>query len=132
MSLSQILQIRVGLQNFFQSYGATILPTRTAIEKQSLQKHAGGYWLYETEFEIRVAVKRLNKDNTDPQLGNIEREIQRVVCLHTPNDIDGVDDIFYRGQRRIYETGESSPFSSWSRTSIIIAVRYHSVNEEPF
>jgi len=131
MSLSQILQIRVGLQNFFQPYSATILPTRTSIEKQSLQKHAGGYWLYEAQFEIIISAKRLARDNVDAQLGNVEREIQRIVCLYTPNDIDGVDDIFYRGQERVYGIGESWATSNWA-TRIIIAVRYHSVNEEPF
>jgi len=131
MSLSQILQIRVGLQDFFQPYGATILPTRTSIEKQSLQKHAGGYWLYEAQYEIVISAKRLARDNIDAQLGNVEREIQRIVCLYTPNDIDGVDDIFYRGQERVYGIGESWATSNWA-TRIIIAVRYHSVNEEPF
>ena len=96
-----------------------------------LNNHAGGYWLYEAQFEIIVSAKRLARDNVDAQLGNVEREIQRIVCLYTPNDIDGVDDIFYRGQERVYGIGESWASSNWA-TRIIIAVRYHSVNENAF
>jgi len=131
MSLSQILQIRVGLQNFFQPYGATILPTRTSIEKQSLQKHAGGYWLYEAQFEIIVSAKRLARDNVDAQLGNVEREIQRLVCQYNPNDIDGIEDMLYRGQERIYGFAGSWVASEWM-TRILIAVRYHVINDSAF
>lgn len=130
-SLSQILQIRIGLQNFFQPYSATILPTRTSIEKQSLQKHAGGYWLYEAQYEIIVSAKRLARDNVDAQLGNVEREIQRVICLYNPGDINGIDDMFYRGQERVYGIGQNWASSNWA-SRIIIAVRYHSVNENAF
>jgi len=131
MTTLSTLQIRVGLQNYFQAYSTTILPTRTAIQKQSLTKHAGGYWQYETQFEIIISAKRLARDNVDAQLGNVEREIQRLVCQYNPNDIDGIEDMLYMGQDRIYGFAGSWVASEWM-TRILIAVRYHVINDSAF
>ena len=130
MSLAN-LPIRAGFANFFQPYSATILPTSTSIEQKSLTKFAGGYWILQSNYEIIVSAKRLARDNVDIQLGNIEREIQRIVCLYTPEQIVGIEDMIYRGQERIYGLEIDWAKSNWA-TRIIITVIYHVVNEDPF
>jgi hypothetical protein len=131
MSLSNSLPIRSGFANFFQPYSATILPTTTSIEQSSLTKFAGGYWILYTNYEVIVSAKRLQRDNVDVQLGNIEREIMKIVCLYTPDQIIGIEDMTYLGQERLYGIGDSFAKSDWA-TRIIISVKYHVTNEDPF
>ena len=130
MSLAN-LPIRAGFANFFQPYSATILPTTSTIEQKSLTKFAGGYWILQTNYEIIISAKRLARDNVDVQLGNIEREIQRIVCLYVPDQIIGIEDMTYLGQERIYGLESDWAKSNWA-TRIIITVKYHVVNEDPF
>ena len=127
MSLAN-LPIRAGFANFFQAYSATILPISTSIEKISRTK---GYWILLGNYEILISAKRLARDNVDVQLGNIEREIQRIVCLYTPEHIIGIEDMIYRGQERIYGLESDWAKSNWA-TRIIITVKYHVVNEDAF
>jgi hypothetical protein len=125
------LGIRAGFQNFFQAYSATILPIRTSIEQISTFKFGGGYWILNTQYEIIISAKRLARDNVDVQLGNVEREIQRIVCLYKQNQIVGIDDMTYMGQERIYGIDSNYAKSNWA-TRIIISVQYKVTNEDPF
>jgi len=129
--MSSQIQIRVGLANFFQPYSTTMIPTRQQITQMSLTKFGGGHWQVMAEFEIMVFAKNLPRDNVQPQLGNIEREIQRMVCMYKPNDIDGVEDMFYIGQDRIYGVDNNWAVSNW-QSRIIIALKYSIINDEPF
>jgi len=117
------LQIREGFANFFQPYSATILPMSTSIEKKgdALTK---AYWICNTDYEIKLSAQRLARDNADVQLGNTEREIMRIVCCYTPNQIIGIEDMFYRGEERIYGVGDNYAKSNWE-SRIIITVKYH-------
>jgi hypothetical protein len=94
------------LQNFFQQYSATILPTKIS-----------------NNYEIIVSAKRLTRDNIDIQLDNVEREIQRRVCLYNPGDMQGIEDITYVGHERIYGIGDNYDKSNWA-TRIVISVKY--------
>ncbi len=107
MSLSD-LQIRTesGFTNFFQAYSPTILPTKIS-----------------NNYEIIISAKRLAKNNIDVQLGNIEREIQRMVCLYTSNQILGIDEMKYIGHERIYGVSDNYVKSNWA-TRIVISVTY--------
>src|SRR4029434_113074 len=125
------LGIRAGFNDFFQAYSATVLPIRTSIEQISTFKFGGGYWILNTEYEIHIYTQRLQRDNVDVQLGNIEREIQRIVCLYTPNQIVGIDDMRYLGQERVYGIDESYAKSKWE-SRIMISVQYKVTNEDPF
>jgi hypothetical protein len=128
MSLGS-LGIRAGFNNFFQAYSATVLPIRTSIEQISTFKFGGGYWILNTEYEIHIYTKRLARDNVDVQLGNVEREIQRMVCLYIPNQIVGIDDMKYLGQERVYGANDDYAKSNWE-TRIIISVQYKVTNED--
>jgi hypothetical protein len=129
MSLSNSLPIRAGFANFFQPYSATVIPTTTSIEQSSLTKFAGGYWILNTVYEIKVSAKRLATKGA--QLGNMEREIMKIVCLYVPDQILGIEDMTYLGQERIYGINDSFAKSEWE-TRIMISVKYHVVNEDAF
>lgn len=131
MSLSSILQIRAGLANFFQPYSATILSTTKSIIRNSMTKHAGGYWRYEANFEVVVSAKRLARDNVDLQLGNVEREIQRIICQYHNGDIEGIEDMTYLGHERIYGVDSNFAKSNWA-TRILIKVRFSKINDSPY
>ncbi len=107
MSLSD-LQIRTetGLRNLFEPYSPTILPTKTS-----------------NNYEIIISAKRLAKNNIDVQLGNVEREIQSMVCQYKSNQILGIDEMKYVGDERIYGLGDNYAKSNWA-TRIVISVKY--------
>ena len=127
MSLSN-LPIRAGFANFFQAYSTTILPISTSIDQKSLTK---GYWTLLGNYEIRIDAKRLARDNVDVELGNVEREMLRMICQYLPDQILGIEDMIYRGQERIYGLDNDWAKSNWA-SRIIITVIYHVVNEDPF
>jgi hypothetical protein len=128
MSLGNI-GIRGGFNDFFQAYSAVVYPVRTSIEQISTFKFGGGYWVLNTEYHIVVSAKRLARDNVDLQLGNIEREIQRICCLYIQDQILGIDDMKYIGHERIYGADDNYAKSNWE-TRIIITVQYKVVNED--
>lgn len=130
MSLGS-LDIRTGFADFFRPYSVTTLPIRTSIQQISTQKFVQGYWIVNTEYEIHLYTKRLQRDNVNVQLGNMEREIQRMVCLYTQNQIVGIDDMRYLGQERIYGAGDNYAKSNWE-SRIIITVQYKITNEDAF
>jgi hypothetical protein len=61
---------------------------------------ANRLWL-ESDFEIVISSKILVRDN-GLELGDAEREIQRLVCQYRSGDITGVSDLQYQGQERLY------------------------------
>ena len=128
--ISDFLQIRTGLTNYFNAYSAVILPTNTTIEQQSLTKFAGGAWQFLEDYDIIISTQRLKRDNKDAQLGNVERELQRVICNYKQDDIPGVDAMFYVGQERIYAFDNYAK-SMW-QSRILIRIRYMMVNEQPY
>lgn len=120
MALANFIDIKAGLQDFFRSYQATILPVDASIE----QNNMGKIWQYLANYEIIIYTKRLARDNVDAQLGNVEREIMRIICMYHPQDIPGVEDMFYRGHERIYGIGDNYAKSNWA-TRVVITIRYH-------
>ena len=130
MAVSDFLQIRTGLTNYFSAYSAAIMPTTTSIEQQSLTKFAGGVWSFLEDYDIIISAKRLQRDNVDLQLGNGERELQRIICNYKQDDIPGVDAMFYLGDERIYDI-ENYAKSNWM-SRIMIRIRYMMVNEQAY
>ena len=130
MTVSDFLQIRAGLTNYFSAYSAAIMPTVTSIEQQSLTKFGGGAWQFLEDYDIIVSAKRLARDNVDLELGNVERELQRIICNYKQDDIPGVDAMFYLGDERIYDIDNYAK-SNWM-ARIMIRIRYMMVNEAPY
>ena len=130
MTVTDFLQIKEGLANYFRPYQAVIMPTNTNIEKLSWQKFGGGAWQFQEDYDVIVMAKRLKRDNVDAELGNVEREIQRIICSYHPNDIPGVDNMLYGGQERLYDI-ENYAKSNWA-TRIPIRITYLMVNVQSF
>jgi len=131
MVLGDYLNIKAGLQNFFVPYGSTILPTNTSIQKKSMGKFGGGLWIVYADYEIIVSAKRLERDNIDLELGNVEREIQRIICQYKPGDIAGIDEMIYGGQERIYGINDNWAKANWA-TRIFLTIRLQQINDDPF
>ena len=114
-----MFDIKSGLADFFRPYSAVILPTNSNFTRHTTYK---GMWEVWAEYDIFISAKRLERDNVDLQLGNVEREIMREICQYKPNDIEGILEMQYGGMERIYQS-ENWAKANWaSRT--FIRVRY--------
>ena len=119
-----MFNIKSGLYDFFRPYSAVILPTNSTIKRYTTYK---GMWEVWAEYEIYISAKRLERDNVDLQLGNVEREIMKEVCQYKPNDIDGILEMHYLGMERIYDSTNWAKANWASRT--FIRVRYFHTND---
>ena len=115
------MSIRSGLRDFFRPYSAVILPTRTTVTRLT---HYKGLWNVWTEYEIYISSRRLERDNVDLQLGNIEREIMKEMCQYKPGEIEGIDEIQYGGYERIYDSKNWAK-SNWMSKTFIRCRFYH-------
>lgn len=55
-----------------------------------------------TLIEINIRMERLNPNGVDPQLGYMEREVQRIIGQYRPHDIDGIRNMTWEGGGRVY------------------------------
>ena len=117
--------IKSGLQDFFRPYSAVILPTRTSITRLTPYK---GTWQVWAEYDIIISAKRLERDNVDLQLGNVEREVMKEMCQYKPDDIEGIAEIQYGGYERIYDSQNWSK-SNWASRTSIRCKFYHNDSE---
>jgi hypothetical protein len=85
----------------------------------------GAYYQVQGDFEVIISAKVLARDNPELQLGNVEREIQRMVHQYRENDIPLIESMFYGGQERMYDSANWAK-SNWM-TKISIRVTYHDV-----
>ena len=123
MSLANYLNIKAGLQDFFRPYSTTILPTKTTLTRLTNYK---GMWNVWADLEIVVSARRLERDNISLELGNVEREIMKLVCQYKPDDIDGIKEMQYGGYERIYGgTMKEWAKSNWASRTFIRIRFYH-------
>ena len=123
MSLANYINIKAGLQDYFRPYDATILPTQTSIITKTMYK---GMWEVWAQLEIIISARRLERDNIDTELGNMEREVQKLVCQYKPNDITGILEMQYGGYERIYGSRPSEwAKSNWASKTFIRIRFYH-------
>lgn len=113
--------IKAGLTDFFRPYSAVILPTRSTLTRLTNYK---GMWNDWQEYEIIISARRLERDNVDLQLGNVEREIMRQMCQYKPDEIEGVKEIQYGGYERIYDSANWAK-SNWASKTFIRCRSYH-------
>ena len=129
MSLGDFIAIKTGLQDFFRPYSATVLPTSTNIERISHHKFVGGVWRITADYQVVISAKRLARDNVDLELGNAEREVERIIIQYKPNDIPNIHDMQYGGRERIYDSQDWSR-SNWSSRTFI-RIKFNHVNNLP-
>ena len=78
-----------------------------------------------TTMEIHIRMKRLARSETEisPQLGRMEREIERIAMQYRNTDILGIKDIILAGGERIYTANDSYANSDW-RSMIRVRLQY--------
>ena len=116
--------IKSGLRDFFRPYSAVILPTRTTMTRLTNYKGMWNVWI---EYEIYISSRRLERDNVDLQLGNVEREIMKEMCQYKPGEIEGIEEIQYGGYQRIYDSKNWAK-SNWSSKTFIRCRSYHNTS----
>jgi len=118
--LTDFLGYRIGFPDHSKPYEITCLERETTIGRLTFHQPAAVYE-FTTRWEINIFTKRLSRDNVDPQLGNMEREVQRIICQFKSGDIPGVRDLIYQGQERIYTSNDNWASSEWrSRVSVLM------------
>jgi hypothetical protein len=121
MSLANYINIKAGLMDYFRPYDATILPTKTTITRLTNYK---GMWNVFADLEIMISARRLERDNVGLELGNVEREVMKLVCQYKPEDIVGIKEMQYGGYERIYTPGNWAK-SNWLSKTFIRIRFYH-------
>jgi len=82
-------------------------------------------WIVWANLEIIASAQKLERDNIGAELGNVEREIMRMVCTFKPDDIIGIDEMQYGGYERIYDSADWSK-TNWASKHFIRIRFYHS------
>jgi hypothetical protein len=82
-----------------------------------------------TGMEIWIRMKRLPRSETEiaPQLGFMEREIQRIAMQYRNQDIPGIKDMFWNGGTRVYNANDEWAASEW-RSMIRVRLVYEKVD----
>ena len=108
------LRFRAGFPDGFKPYEVNTLATSTTISQRTDPQS----WNFLTTVEVRLTVKRIARDNIDPQLGNMEREVQRIINQYHSNEITGIQDLIYvssnRDYRGIQTTAATTTAGTWS------------------
>ena len=121
-SNNTFVRFRLGFPDYSHAYEITILETDSPVQAMN---HGWRYW-FQTTLLIGIRMKRIGRDRPDPQLGFMEREIQRLAMTYitfATQQIPGVKEMNYAGQERIYNATDSYAISDW-RTEARITITY--------
>jgi len=81
-----------------------------------------GKWTFTTGLEFLIRMKRIERAaiEVDPQLENMEGEIQRIVESYVPNEIPGYMDLVYDkpATKRMY-----GPKASWAKSDWLTIIK---------
>jgi hypothetical protein len=118
------LRFKAGMPDGLKPYEINALQTDTKVA----DKNDPQSWHFFTSVEIRVTAERIARDNIDPELGNMEREIQRIVNQYPQNDITGINDLIFMGMSRDYfgSSGTTGTIRQ-SRRTTALSSRWSSV-----
>jgi len=117
------ISFKPGFPDYFRPYECACVQTRTA----PLDK-IGGKFVFTTGLDIMVRMKRIQRDaiDMDPQLENMETEVQRIIEDYQPNEIVGIKDLVYDenvSAERVYNAKDSFAKSDW-RSVVHVKVFY--------
>jgi hypothetical protein len=118
----KFVRFRLGFPDYTHAYEINILETDT---QPQIMGHGYRYWM-QTTLLIGIRMKRLDRDRADPQLGFMEREIQRLAMTYitfATQQIPGVKEMNWGGQSRIYNASDNYAKSDW-RTEARITITY--------
>ena len=120
------LKIKVGFFDYKLPYEIAVIETDT----EQPQYPNGRRRAYtSTGMEIHIRMKRLARSETEisPQLGYMEREIQRIAMQYRPQDIAGIKDMVWVGGTRVYNATDSYATSDW-RSMIRVRLLYEKID----
>jgi len=123
--------IKQGFPDDRRPYQIGIIDRQTIPVQMTINKFGTGMFEDQSNIEINIVVQRLKRDNIDPQLGNMEREVTRLISQYKQNDIVGIDKLYIKSMERIYEYNDDYSKSRW-RTRIIVGVQLFHYNLEDF
>ena len=100
----------------------------TQTVKITPNKFATGMWEFITLVETTIVVWNDPDNRIPPQLGNMEREVIRLVAEYQRDDIPGIDDIIILYMDRIYDF-QGYMINRWI-SKIYLQAQYTKVNIE--
>lgn len=111
---------KVGFFGYFLPYEIAFLQTVT----EPPQYNSGGRGFYTgTEIMVGIRMERISRDKVDPQLGNMEREIQRIAMQYRAGDIPGIKSMVYWGGERVLNATDNWAETDW-RSIVRLRVYY--------
>ena len=121
-----LLKIKVGFFDYKLPYEIAILEVDTDMPQFTNGRRRA---YTQTTMEIHIRMKRLPRSETEisPQLGKMEREIQRILMQYKSQDIPGIKDLYWAGGTRVYNAGDSYAQSDW-RSLIRARVIYEKID----
>lgn len=120
------IKFKVGFFDYKLSYEIAILQRETDPPQYS---NAARIAFTHTTMEIHMRMKRLSRSETEisPQLGRMEREIERIAMQYRTGDIAGIKAMIWAGSERIYNAGDSFAQSDW-RSMVRVRLQYQKVD----
>jgi hypothetical protein len=118
----RFVRFRAGFPDYSHAYEINILETESPVQPMN---HGWRYW-FQTTLLIGIRMERLDPDRPDPQLGFMEREIQRLAMTYitfATQQIPGVKEMNYAGQTRVYNGTDDWAKSDW-RSEARINITY--------
>ena len=116
------VSFKAGFPDFFMPYSIGVVQTRTTLIEKINGKH-----VFETGLDVMIRMKRIERDaiDTEPELENMENEVQRIVEDYRAEDIAGIYDLVYDSPsvERVYNARDTYAKSDW-RSIVKIKVFY--------
>lgn len=138
---NQDLNFFAGFPRRSAPYEVLCIQTDTTVSEPDVSRHS---WKMTTTVEITITATRISNDNVDVELGNMEREIERILNQYQPYEIAGISDMMFRGRSRIYDDtiaggrtsqtvrrgsqGSTGPFTKTWISRIYCDVTYYKVD----
>jgi hypothetical protein len=116
------IKFKVGFFDYKLPYEIAILEQDTDPPQYS---NGGRIAFTHTTMEIHIRMKRLSRSETEisPQLGMMEREIQRISMQYRNQDIPGIKAIIWFGGTRVYNANDTYAASDW-RSMVRVRLQY--------
>ena len=108
------VQFRPGFPDYSKPFEVLALQTSTTVR----DRNDAYSWHMFTQIEVRIVrAYEIQRDNVSPELGNMEREVERIINEYNIDDINGIHDIIFMGRQRDY--GNLSRNTATARRNIL-------------
>lgn len=98
---AQNIEFRPGFDRGRPAFQVLCIQTSTDVLEETSARRS---WHMVTKLEITVITNIMDDlDNVKPELGQMEREVQRILNQYKYGDIEGIHEMMFTGQTRIYD-----------------------------